>query len=81
VLTNQIITSEGAPAASAVTYLLPVVIVLGVLVLDEHITILVLIGIALILVGVSLTRNRDSSSDLNDGSGEQAEQAEHSPRA
>ena len=65
VLNYQIITSEGATVASTVTYLLPIVaIVLGVLVLDEHITLLVLAGIALILAGVALTRSRTS-----DGSG------------
>jgi len=59
VLNYQIIASEGATVASTVTYLVPVVaIVLGVLVLDEHITLLVLAGIALILAGVALTRNR-----------------------
>ena len=58
VLNYQIIASEGATVASTVTYLLPVVaIVLGVLVLDEHITLLVVAGIALILAGVALTRN------------------------
>jgi drug/metabolite transporter (DMT)-like permease len=59
VLNYQIITSEGATTASTVTYLLPVVaIVLGVLVLNEHVTLLVLAGIALILIGVALTRSR-----------------------
>ena len=57
VLNYQIITSEGATVASTVTYLLPVVaIVLGVLALGEHITLLGIAGIALILVGVGLTR-------------------------
>jgi drug/metabolite transporter (DMT)-like permease len=57
VLNYQIITSEGATVASTVTYLLPVVaIVLGVLVLNESITIAVLVGIALVLIGVALTR-------------------------
>jgi drug/metabolite transporter (DMT)-like permease len=57
VLNYQIITSEGATVASTVTYLLPAVaIVLGVLVLDESITVIVLAGIALVLVGVALTR-------------------------
>lgn len=38
-LNYRIITSEGATIASTVTYLLPVVaIVLGVLVLGEHVT-------------------------------------------
>jgi drug/metabolite transporter (DMT)-like permease len=59
VLNYQIITSEGATVASTVTYLLPVVaIVLGVLVLGESITVATLSGIALVLVGVALTRRR-----------------------
>jgi drug/metabolite transporter (DMT)-like permease len=57
VLNYQIITSDGATAASTVTYLLPVVaIVLGVLVLNETITAITLAGIALVLAGVALTR-------------------------
>jgi drug/metabolite transporter (DMT)-like permease len=63
VLNYQIITSEGATVASTVTYLLPVVaIVLGILVLGEQITIVVLAGIALILSGVALTRNRSQKA-------------------
>jgi drug/metabolite transporter (DMT)-like permease len=59
VLNYQIITSEGATIAYTVIYLLPVVaIVLGVLVLNEHTTVTVLAGIALILAGVGLTRRR-----------------------
>jgi len=59
VLNYQIITSEGATVASTVTYLLPVVaIVLGVLVLGESVTVIVLAGIALVLAGVALTRHR-----------------------
>jgi drug/metabolite transporter (DMT)-like permease len=59
VLNYQIITSEGATVASTVTYLLPVVaIVLGVLVLGESVTVYALAGIALVLVGVALTRRR-----------------------
>lgn len=43
------------------TYLLPVVaIILGVVVLSEHITGLELAGIGLILAGVTLTRKRTS---------------------
>jgi len=42
-----------------VTYLLPVVaIVLGVLVLNETVTVTMLAGIALVLAGVALTRQR-----------------------
>lgn len=59
VLNYQIITSDGATAASMVTYLLPVVaIVLGVLVLNEGITVTMLVGIALVLSGVALTRRQ-----------------------
>ena len=59
VLNYQIITSEGATVAATVTYLLPVVaIVVGVVVLGETVTITVLAGIALVLVGVALTRRR-----------------------
>jgi drug/metabolite transporter (DMT)-like permease len=59
VLNHQIITSEGATIASTVTYLLPVVaIVLGVLVLSETIAVSALVGIALVLAGVALTRRR-----------------------
>jgi drug/metabolite transporter (DMT)-like permease len=57
VLNYQIITSEGATIASTVTYLLPVVaIVLGVLVLGETVTAMMITGIALVLAGVALTR-------------------------
>ena len=59
VLNYQIIASVGATVASTVTYLLPVVaIILGFLLLGEHVTLLDLAGIALILAGVALTRNR-----------------------
>jgi drug/metabolite transporter (DMT)-like permease len=59
VLNYQIITSEGATVASTVTYLLPVVaIVLGVVVLSKTITVSALVGIALVLSGVALTRRR-----------------------
>jgi EamA-like transporter family protein len=54
-LNYQIITSEGATIASTVTCLLPVVaIVLGVLVLGENVTVMVLAGIVLVLVGAAL---------------------------
>ena len=59
VLNYQIIISEGATVASTVTYLLPVVaIVLAIVVLGESITAIVLAGIALVMIGVALTRRR-----------------------
>jgi len=64
ILNYQIITSEGATIASTVTYLLPVVaIVLGVAVLGEHVTLPVIAGVALILAGVALTRQRVKRAD------------------
>ena len=64
VLNYQIITSEGATVASTVTYLLPVVaIVLGVLVLGEDVTAMVIAGIALVLAGVALTRRHPKAAD------------------
>ena len=53
--------------ASTVTYLLPVVaIVLGVLVLNETITAIVLVGIAFVLIGVALTRlKKPTSKDVS----------------
>jgi drug/metabolite transporter (DMT)-like permease len=63
VLNYQIIASEGATVASTVTYLLPVVaIILGVIVLNESITFLIVAGIALVLIGVGLTRAREPTS-------------------
>ena len=62
-LNYQIITSEGATIASTVTYLLPVVaIVLGVVVLGEDITAMVIAGIALVLAGVALTRHHPKAA-------------------
>lgn len=64
VLNYQIITSDGATAASTVTYLLPAVAIIpGIVVLGESITGLVLAGIALILAGIALTPKRDQQPD------------------
>ncbi len=59
VLNYRIITDDGPVLASTVTYLLPVVAVLaGFLVLDEPVTPQLLAGVAVVLVGVALTRRR-----------------------
>ena len=68
VLNYQIIASDGATVASTVTYLLPVVaIVLGVLVLNETVTVTMLAGIALVLAGVALTRRPAKPAALREG--------------
>jgi drug/metabolite transporter (DMT)-like permease len=62
VLNYQIISSEGATIASTVTYLLPLdAIILGIIVLNESITVLVVAGIVLVLVVVALTRTPEPS--------------------
>jgi len=60
VLNYQIITSDGATVASTVTYLLPVVaIILGVVILSEHIAPAAIAGTAVVLGGVALARGRN----------------------
>lgn len=59
IINFQLIATEGATAASVVTYLVPAVaLLLGVLVLDEPATVALPLGALLILAGVALTRAR-----------------------
>jgi drug/metabolite transporter (DMT)-like permease len=59
VINFAIIADEGAIAASAVTYLVPVVAVtLGVAALNEPITWTLPVGLAVVLIGVTLVRTR-----------------------
>ena len=59
VLNNRLIADEGATSASSVGYLLPVVSVgLGALVLHEPLSVRVLIGMAVVLVGIALSRRK-----------------------
>ncbi|WP_033295213.1 DMT family transporter [Amycolatopsis jejuensis] len=56
-LNYQILASEGAVAASVVGYLLPVVsVLLGAVFLHEQLSFRVIAGMAVVLVGVALTR-------------------------
>jgi drug/metabolite transporter (DMT)-like permease len=56
-LTYRIIAAEGATNAATVGYLLPVVsVALGVIVLDEDFGLRIAAGMAVVLVGVALTR-------------------------
>lgn len=58
-LNNRLIADEGATTASSVGYLLPVVSVgLGALALHEPLTVRVLIGMAVVLVGIALSRRK-----------------------
>jgi drug/metabolite transporter (DMT)-like permease len=64
VLNYAIIARDGPTVASTVIYLLPVVAVaLGALVLDEPITAGMVIGTAIVLLGVALTRRTPSRVD------------------
>ena len=52
----------GGPRGSVATYVVPVVaVVLGVVVLDEHVTLLALVGMALVLVGAWLASRADTA--------------------
>ncbi|WP_254047445.1 DMT family transporter [Streptomyces aureus] len=58
-LNYRMIAEEGPTAAATVGYLLPVVsVTLGALILDEPLTVRVVAGMAVVLVGVGLTRSR-----------------------
>jgi drug/metabolite transporter (DMT)-like permease len=58
-LTYRIIADEGATDAAAVGYLLPVVsVLLGALALGEELSVLTIAGMAVVLVGVAMTRRR-----------------------
>jgi drug/metabolite transporter (DMT)-like permease len=59
VLNYQLITDEGAVAASTVTYLIPVVaVVLGAVILNEPLTWNLLAGAVIVLVGVAVAEGR-----------------------
>ncbi len=63
IINFQLIATEGATAASVVTYLVPAVaLLLGVLVLNEPASLALPIGGALILTGVALTRARSRAA-------------------
>ncbi|MEV0679191.1 DMT family transporter [Actinosynnema sp. NPDC050436] len=69
VLNYRIIEDEGATSAATVGYLLPVVSVgLGALVLGEPLTPRVVAGMAVVLVGVAMTRTA-AAAPPQDGSG------------
>lgn len=58
-LNSRLIVDEGPTAAATVGYLLPVVsVALGALVLDEELSARVVTGMAVVLIGVGLTRTR-----------------------
>lgn len=58
-LTYRIINDEGATSAAVVGYLLPVVsVLLGAVVLGEEIGVRVVLGMAVVLVGVGMTRRQ-----------------------
>ncbi|SED34166.1 Permease of the drug/metabolite transporter (DMT) superfamily [Streptomyces sp. 3213] len=63
-LNYRLIADEGATSAATVGYLLPVVSVsLGAVLLDERVGLRVVTGMAVVLVGVALTRHR--SGDMS----------------
>ncbi|SCF29003.1 Permease of the drug/metabolite transporter (DMT) superfamily [Micromonospora viridifaciens] len=62
-LTYRNIAAEGATNTATIGYLLPVVsVALGVIVLDEEFSLRIAIGMAVVLVGVALTRRHNQTS-------------------
>ncbi|MFF4034474.1 DMT family transporter [Streptomyces sviceus] len=62
-LTYRIINDEGATNAAVVGYLLPVVsVLLGAVVLGEGLSARVVLGMAVVLVGVGMTRRKDPTN-------------------
>ncbi|WP_245234486.1 DMT family transporter [Streptomyces flavochromogenes] len=67
-LNYRMIAEEGPTAAATVGYLLPVVsVTLGALILDEPLTVRVVAGMAVVLVGVGLTRSRTRGTRVEPG--------------
>ncbi|MET8080386.1 DMT family transporter [Streptomyces sp. NPDC005303] len=70
-LTYRIINDEGATNAAVVGYLLPVVsVLLGAVVLGEALSVRVVLGMVVVLVGVGLTRRKDAVATAAAQSGE-----------
>ncbi|MET7692683.1 DMT family transporter [Streptomyces sp. NPDC005483] len=70
-LTYRIINDEGATNAAVVGYLLPVVsVLLGAVVLGEALSVRVVLGMAVVLVGVGLTRRKDAAASAAARTGE-----------
>jgi drug/metabolite transporter (DMT)-like permease len=68
ILNYRIITDEGPTLASTVTYLLPVVaVLLGFIVLREAVTTQMAAGVAIVLVGIALTRRAPTAADSPPG--------------
>ncbi|WP_326560757.1 DMT family transporter [Micromonospora sp. NBC_01796] len=62
-LNARLIATEGPVTAATVGYLLPVVsVALGAVVLDERLSLRIIAGMAVVLVGVGLTRTRPSGA-------------------
>ncbi|MFF1722345.1 DMT family transporter [Streptomyces sviceus] len=93
-LTYRIINDEGATNAAVVGYLLPVVsVLLGAVVLGEGLSARVVLGMAVVLVGVGMTRRKDPTATAPARTGEtqaqeeeeqaqeQAQESHASPRA
>ncbi|MFD9502388.1 DMT family transporter [Streptomyces sp. NPDC060035] len=69
-LNSRLIADEGPTAAATVGYLLPVVsVALGALVLDEQLSARVVTGMAVVLIGVGLTRTHQPGGPADGAAG------------
>ncbi|WP_435282278.1 DMT family transporter [Streptomyces koelreuteriae] len=80
-LTYRIINDEGATNAAVVGYLLPVVsVLLGAVVLGESLSVRVVLGMVVVLVGVGLTRRKAAAGSVSaSGDGERGEPGTERP--
>ncbi|MET7700283.1 DMT family transporter [Streptomyces sp. NPDC005485] len=80
-LNYRLIADEGPTSAATVGYLLPVVsVALGALVLHEAVGVRVLVGMAVVLTGVGMTRSRGKAEEAGTGAGASPRRTTPPPR-
>ncbi|MDT4990622.1 MAG: hypothetical protein QOH97_514 [Actinoplanes sp.] len=78
VLNYRLIADEGPTIASTTTYLLPLVaVVLGALVVSEHVTLAMVAGMLVVLGGVALVQRRTPGTSDKPSEGAEADSAAH----
>jgi drug/metabolite transporter (DMT)-like permease len=79
-LNYRLIADEGATTAATVGYLLPIVsVLLGAIIVHEHVTVMIILGMGLTLIGVAMTRRGGPAPPApspREGSPEQAAPAQ-----
>jgi EamA-like transporter family len=80
-LNYRLIAEEGATTAATVGYLLPVVsVLLGAITVHEDVTVMIILGMCLTLIGVAMTRHRGPASPAVPPRGPQSTPPRHRNR-